>query len=162
MRAEKEQQEKKAREDAERLRKETEERLALQEKERQERKKRVDAIMSRTRGKSGSTSNNAGVAGTIVGGNKPNDLLLSAATTPTELSTSQPDLLGDLVNKTLATPNGQNEIQQRTNGFYDTQTDTNGSSTGALPDISVIANADSVNSNANNGNIVDESVDLLA
>jgi len=161
MRAEKEQQEKKAREDAERLRKETEERLALQEKERQERKKRVDAIMSRTRGKSGSTSN-AGVPGTIVGGNKPNDLLLSAATTPTELSTSQPDLLGDLVNKSLATPNGQNEIQQRTNGFYDTQTDSNGSSTGALPDISVIANADSVNSNANNGNIVDESVDLLA
>ena len=52
-RVEKEQQEKKAREEAERFRKENEERLRREEEERQERRKRVEAIMSRTRNKGG-------------------------------------------------------------------------------------------------------------
>ena len=50
---EKEQQDRKAREEAERFRKENEERLRREEEERQERRKRVEAIMSRTRGKGG-------------------------------------------------------------------------------------------------------------
>lgn len=66
-RVEKEQQEKKAREEAERFRKENEERLRREEEERQERRKRVEAIMSRTRNKGGdkaekgSNSNNSNI-----------------------------------------------------------------------------------------------------
>ncbi|KAG8223413.1 hypothetical protein J437_LFUL003686 [Ladona fulva] len=50
-RAEKEEQEKKAREEAEKLRQEMEERLKKEEEERQMRRKRVEAIMLRTRAK---------------------------------------------------------------------------------------------------------------
>ncbi|XP_067121664.1 ensconsin-like isoform X7 [Centruroides vittatus] len=53
LKAEREEQERKAREEAERQHKELEERLKREEAERAERKRRVEQIMSRTRGKAG-------------------------------------------------------------------------------------------------------------
>ncbi|PSN30059.1 hypothetical protein C0J52_24690 [Blattella germanica] len=61
-RAEKEESERKAREEAERLRREMDERLKKEEEERIARRKRVEAIMLRTRGK-GSTPSNASAKG---------------------------------------------------------------------------------------------------
>ena len=68
---------------------------------------------------------------------------LGADLTPT----SQPDLLGDLVNKAN---NDVNEIDELKNGFRDNEKNSSTPTTSPdLPDISVITNADSVHSNAN-------------
>ncbi|XP_049846471.1 MAP7 domain-containing protein 1 isoform X34 [Schistocerca gregaria] len=64
--AEKEEAERKAREEAERLRKEMDERLKKEEEERIARRKRVEAIMSRTRGK-GATPTSTPVKGQLEG-----------------------------------------------------------------------------------------------
>ncbi len=166
-RAEKEQQDRKAREEAERLRKENEERLRREEEERQERRKRVEAIMARTRGKSGGP----GKAGndTVSSGQSTTDVTAVGISN----SISQPDLLGDIVNKTNGgNSNGQSPTDdsvdtKKNNGFHIDATDSmspSANTTSDLPDISnVIANsnADSVNSNANN-NIADEHVELVA
>lgn len=53
---EREEQERKAREEAEKLKQEVAERLKKEEKEREERRKRVEAIMSRTRAKGGAAT----------------------------------------------------------------------------------------------------------
>lgn len=53
---EREEQEQKAREEAEKLKQEVAERLKKEEKEREERRKRVEAIMSRTRAKGGAAT----------------------------------------------------------------------------------------------------------
>lgn len=120
------------------MRKETEERLRREEEERQERRKRVEAIMSRTRGKGGPANSK--------GSNGSGD----SATTPPEMTTSQPDLLGDIVNKSAQ--NGD-QADEKTNGFHENVTAT------AMPDVSVVSNADNINSNANN---VEENVQLVA
>lgn len=56
---EREEQEKKAREEAEKQRIEVAERLKKEEKEREERRKRVEAIMSRTRAKTAGNNSTA-------------------------------------------------------------------------------------------------------
>lgn len=61
-RIEREEQERKAREEAEKQKIEVAERLKKEEKEREERRKRVEAIMSRTRAKN-AAANNAASAG---------------------------------------------------------------------------------------------------
>lgn len=170
-RAEKEIQDRKAREEADRLRKENEERLRREEEERQERRKRVEAIMARTRGKSGGPGKSGNDLNTVSSGQSTTDV----SDVGMSNSISQPDLLGDIVNKT----NGGNSIGQssmspddstdtkKNNGFHIDATNSTSttSTTSDLPDISnVIANssnADSVNSNANN-NIADEHVELVA
>lgn len=58
-RIEREEQERKAREEAEKQKIETAERLKKEEKEREERRKRVEAIMSRTRVKTAAANNQA-------------------------------------------------------------------------------------------------------
>lgn len=167
-RAEKEQQDKKAREEAERLRKENEERLRREEEERQERRKRVEAIMARTRGKSSGPGKSE--LNTVSSGQSTTDVSGVGISN----SNSQPDLLGDIVNKTNGgNSNGQSSMSpddsaaiKKNNGFHIDATDPSSAGTTIdLPDISnVIANstnADSVNSNANN-NIADEHVELVA
>ena len=167
-RAEKEQQDRKAREEADKLRKENEERLRREEEEREERRKRVKAIMDRTRGKSGGPGKSGN--DTVSGGQSTTDVTAVGISN----SISQPDLLGDIVNKTNggSSSNGQSPTDdsveiKKNNGFHIDATDSSSSAstTSDLPDISnVIANstnADSVNSNANN-NIADEHVELVA
>lgn len=58
-RIEREEQERKAREEAEKQKIEVAERLKKEEKEREERRKRVEAIMSRTRAKNAAANNQA-------------------------------------------------------------------------------------------------------
>lgn len=82
-RVEKEQQEKKAREEAERFRKENEERLRREEEERQERRKRVEAIMSRTRNKGGDKADKGSNSSIGNGQAKTNEL--NSAPSSTEI-----------------------------------------------------------------------------
>lgn len=67
-RQEREEQERKAREEAEKQKIEVAERLKKEEKEREERRKRVEAIMSRTRAKTNAANNFAsGVSNKVNG-----------------------------------------------------------------------------------------------
>ncbi|XP_046447833.1 ensconsin-like isoform X4 [Daphnia pulex] len=107
-RVEKEQQDRKAREEAEKLRKENEERLRREEEERQERRKRVEAIMARTRGKSSGPGSSNNKSGNELNNAVSSDQSASDVTSVGMMnnSISQPDLLGDIVNKSTSNGSG--------------------------------------------------------
>ena len=171
-RAEKELQERKAREEAERARKENEDRLRREEEERQERRKRVEAIMARTRGKTGSSATANNKSGT-----NGNDLINNATTDQSNAdgtagvgvmmttSMSQPDLLGDIVNKA----NGSVDEGSSKNGFHEDSASVNNSTSHSASNAGDLLMPDMVSSvvianNADNANNIaaDEHVTLLA
>uniref|UniRef100_T1IUB4 MAP7 domain-containing protein n=1 Tax=Strigamia maritima TaxID=126957 RepID=T1IUB4_STRMM len=100
LKIERQEQERKAREEQEKIRKETEEQLRKEEEERAERRKRVEAIMSRTRGKGCGNSGNTPVTTPT----KPNEELPGSEQSPMQTSLiveSKPNKIDDLMSTSM-------------------------------------------------------------